>query len=218
MQSAVLRDLNVIQVDELDELWEVASLITRWGVPARRMRRLGVITPSGGDGAIVADEVSRLGLRMAELSPETHERFGQIAPQVTPANPFDTLAALAVSAPESLAEQIATVARDGDADAILLAVPVLATEGAVRSLDPHIEGLRASGQRDIAVSAWMAGDATSSAVRLLRGTGWPLFDGSVRAVRAIAHYDAYARRRDHVPAMSVESARAAPRDNDRRSC
>ena len=213
VHSAVLRDLNVIQVDELDELWEVASLITRWGVPARRMHRLGVITPSGGDGAIVADEVSRLGLRMAELSPETHETFGQIAPQVTPANPFDTLAALAVSAPESLAEQIATVARDGDADAILLAVPVLATEGAVRSLDPHIEGLRASGQGNIAVSAWMAGDATSSAVRLLRGTGWPLFDGSVRAVRAIAHYDAYARRRDHVPAMSVESARAAPGDN-----
>jgi acetyl-CoA synthetase (ADP-forming) len=210
VQSAILRDLNVIQVDELDELWEVASLITRWGVPARRAHRIGVITPSGGDGAIVADEVSRLGLRLAELSPETHEMFGQTAPQVTPANPFDTQAALAVSAPESLAEQIATVARDRDADAVLLAVPVLATDGAVRSLDPHIEGLRASGQKNIAVSAWMAGDATSSAVRLLRGTGWPLFDGSVRAVRAIARYDAYARRRDDVPSISVESARAAP--------
>jgi acyl-CoA synthetase (NDP forming) len=209
VQSAVLRDLNVIQVDELDELWEVASLITRWGVPARRAHRIGVITPSGGDGAIVADEVSRLGLRMAELSPDTHEIFSQIAPQVTPANPFDTQAALAVSAPESLTEQIATVARDRDTDAILLAVPVLATDGAVRSLDPHIEGLRASGQKNIAVSAWMAGNATSSAVRLLRRTGWPVFDGSVRAVQAIAHYDAYARRRDRVPAISVGSARAA---------
>jgi acyl-CoA synthetase (NDP forming) len=213
VQSAVLRDLNVIQVDELDELWEVASLITRWGVPVRPVHGLGVITPSGGDGAIVADEVSRVGMRMAELSPQTHEVFGQIAPQLTPANPFDTQAALAMSAPESLAGQIAAVARDEGADAILLAVPVLATEGAVRSLGPHIEGLRASGQRNIAVSAWMAGDATSSAAHLLRGTGWPVFDGSVRAVRAIAHYDSYARRRDHVPAISVDSVRAAPGDD-----
>ncbi|MFF3468097.1 acetate--CoA ligase family protein [Streptomyces sp. NPDC002619] len=213
VQSAVLRDLNVIQVDELDELWEVASLITRWGVPRRRAHRLGVVTPSGGDGAIVADEVSRVGLSMAELSPGTCEKFGQIAPEVTPANPFDTQAALAVSAPDSLSGQIAAVAGDGGTDAVLLALPVLATEGAVASLGPHIEGLRASGQRNIAVSAWMAGDATSGAVGVIRETGWPLFDGSVRAVRAIAHYDGYARRCDQLPSISADSVRAAAGDD-----
>jgi len=191
VHRAVLRDLNVVQVDELDELWEVASLFTSWGMPSVPMTKLGIITPSGGDGVIAADEASRLGLRVPEPSHATCEAFARVIPGGHPRNPFDTQAALVESPPETLTAQIELVAGDADADATLLALPVLATPFALSALGPHLDGISQARPPRVAVSLWSAGGSTQDALEAVRAQGWPSFNGSVRAVRAIAHYASY---------------------------
>ena len=192
VHRAVLRDLNVVQVDDLDELWEVASLFTSWRVPSTPLSRLGIITPSGGDGVIAADEASRLGLEVPEPARSTREAFAQVVPAGHPSNPFDTQAALAESPPETLTTQIELMARDADTDATLLALPVLATPFALSALGPHVQGIAEARPPRVAVSLWTAEGSTQDALEAVRAHGWPTFNGSVRAVRAIAHYGSYA--------------------------
>jgi len=207
VQQAVLADLNVIQVTELDELWEVASLVASWGPPHGRVNRLGVITPSGGDGAIAADEASKAGLAVAPPSASTTQVFARRYPGVQVENPFDTQAALVVSPPESLPEQVRLVA-DDDVHVVLLALPVLATPFALSALGPLLEGLESSGRERIAASIWTAGGSTQEAIAALRQRGWPVFGSSVRAVRAIGHYDRHAARADR-PSASWRGGPAA---------
>jgi acetate---CoA ligase (ADP-forming) len=213
VQRAALRDLHVVQVAGLDELWEVASLFTCWGFPTDRTRRLGVITPSGGDGAIIADEASRLGLTIPQPTERTSAALGALVPGLRAENPFDTQAALAVSGPQTLVEQIAVVAADSGFDALLLALPVLATPGAVAALGPLMEGIGPARRKKVAVSLWTAGNATDAAVATLRRQSWPIFEGSIRAARAISYYDSFAEVVDRVPALSSVSLEpVAPRD------
>lgn len=198
VQRAALADLNIIQVDELDELWEIASLFSAWGLPAGPVQRLQVITPSGGDGAIAVDEASRVGLTVPTPSPPTIEAFANLGP-VPADNPFDTQAALVSTTPDVLVEQIALAAGDPAADAALLALPVLATPFALSALGPHVDGLVKSSQPRVAASLWQAGDSTSDALDILRANGWPIFASSVRAVRALGRYGRWAARRSREP-------------------
>jgi acyl-CoA synthetase (NDP forming) len=213
VQRAALRDLHVVQVNELDELWEVASLFTGWGFPADRANRLGVITPSGGDGAIVADEASRLGLGIPPPTATTAAALDALFPGLRAENPFDTQDALAVSGPQTLVDQITAAAGDSGVNALLLALPVLANPGAVAVLGPLLEGIGRARRRNVAVSLWTAGDATAAAVEELRGQGWPIFEGSIRAARAIGYYDSFAAGVDRIPAISTAHLdSAAPGD------
>src|SRR5581483_4374850 len=51
VQRAVLAVENVVQADDLDQMWEVIQLFQRWGVPARPVRSVAVAALSGGEAA-----------------------------------------------------------------------------------------------------------------------------------------------------------------------
>lgn len=196
VQRAVFEELNVIAVDDLDQLWEVAALVSAWGPPAAGISRLGVVTLSGGDGAIIADEVSRLGMILPPPSASVLDIATREFPGVHVDNPFDSQAATAVTGTASWPAQIALAAADPGFDAVLLSLPVLATPDTVPVIPPHLAGLAESGRARAAVSMWTAGEATEPAMALLRDAGLPVFESSVRAVRAIHAYGRHGAARD----------------------
>jgi len=96
--DAAFRQTGVIRVDEVEELFDVASALLRQPLP--RGNRVGILTGGGGFGCVTSDACGRLGLDVAPLSPNTIERLNGILPERWPhANPVDTVASGFVTYP-----------------------------------------------------------------------------------------------------------------------
>ena len=89
--DAMFRQTGVIRVDEVDELFDVASAVLRQPLP--RGNRVGILTGGGGFGCVTSDACARLGLDVAPLSSTTIEKLNRVLPDRWPhANPVDTVA------------------------------------------------------------------------------------------------------------------------------
>jgi len=96
--DAMFKQVGVIRVDEVEELFDVASALMRQPLP--RGNRVGILTGGGGFGCVASDACERLGLDLAPLSPHTIERLNEVLPARWPhANPVDTVAAGFVTYP-----------------------------------------------------------------------------------------------------------------------
>jgi acetate---CoA ligase (ADP-forming) len=192
VQRAVLDELGVIAVDDLDMLWEVGSLVDRWGCPDSPITRIGAIALSGGDGAIIADECGRFGLDCPEFAPPTQAAIRETFTLASAQNPFDPGGE--GFEPPLLHSAVQAIAKDPDVDALLIALPVLADIYSAPLVPSIVAGLDAASNPRIALSAWDAGELTSRTIERLRATGLPLFGSSPRAIRAIAKYSSYLPR------------------------
>lgn len=74
--DALFRELGVIRVHNLDDLFLIPNLIVH--TPRPRGRRIAVISASGGLAGLAADDCDRLGLTMAEFSDETDSRVREL--------------------------------------------------------------------------------------------------------------------------------------------
>lgn len=88
VNDAVFAQYGVIRVEDLDELLDVASLISRVGV--RSLQRICVYSSSGGAGVLSADKVGEAGLDMAVLGDATVAEMARHAPAYAAlTNPVD---------------------------------------------------------------------------------------------------------------------------------
>jgi acetate---CoA ligase (ADP-forming) len=86
--DAVLRQLNIIRVDSIEELLTTAALLGYHPVP--RGRRMGVLTASGGACDIIADRASEQGIEIPPFAPATSEAIAAHLPSFAAArNPLD---------------------------------------------------------------------------------------------------------------------------------
>lgn len=88
INSVVLRQFGVIEVDDMDELVDTAWLL------ARRLpvgdEKLAIYASSGGAATLAADMVGSAGLTLAEFAPETTKRLGELLPSYAAIhNPVD---------------------------------------------------------------------------------------------------------------------------------
>lgn len=89
--DAMFKQAGVIRVNEVEELFDVASALLRQPLP--RGNRVGILTGGGGFGCVTSDACGRLGLEVAPLQQQTIERLNQVLPDRWPhANPVDTVA------------------------------------------------------------------------------------------------------------------------------
>ncbi|MFC1965962.1 acetate--CoA ligase family protein [Chloroflexota bacterium] len=96
--DAMFRQTGVIRVDEVEELFDVASALIRQPLP--KGKRVGILSSGGGFGCVTSDACERLGLDIVQLSPNTIERLNAILPDRWPhGNPVDTVAAGFVTYP-----------------------------------------------------------------------------------------------------------------------
>jgi len=96
--DAMFKQTGVIRVDEVEELFDVASALLRFPLP--KGNRVGILTGGGGFGCVTSDACEELGLDVAPLSSHTIEQLNAILPARWPhANPVDTVAAGFVTYP-----------------------------------------------------------------------------------------------------------------------
>jgi acyl-CoA synthetase (NDP forming) len=192
VQDAALRDLGIIAVRDLDELWEAARLCEAWGTPSDKPVRLGVVSVSGGEAAMIADQCEANGITIPPVTEEFASFVDANFEYAKGANPFDPTGEV-VSRPSKLREGITAFAAN-DFTHLLIASPVFGAGLAERyyaELPAAVGGLRVP----VAFSLWPAGDFTARQAALLAATGHPVLPGSARAIRAIAACQDYGARR-----------------------
>ena len=120
--SAVLRAYGVVEVDDFPELVETLEAFGR-----RRARprgpRIGAVSESGGEGALLADHAEAAGLPFAPLPDELARAVQAEFPNyVSPGNPLD---AWAVDEPERVyPRSLELMARSGAFDVLVAVVDV----------------------------------------------------------------------------------------------
>ncbi len=135
VNDAVFSQYGVIRVEDLDELLDVASLISRVGV--RSLRNICVYSSSGGAGVLSADKVGEAGLAMAVLADETVAEMARHAPAYAAlTNPVD-LTTKALTDPDLARRCLAPLFADPGVDAVLYPITSnysASTEGLVRNM------------------------------------------------------------------------------------
>ncbi|MBP0445338.1 acetate--CoA ligase family protein [Roseomonas sp. SSH11] len=122
VNSAAFRQLGIIEVDDIDELVDVASLLAR-GRP-RGGERIAVFGSSGGACALAADMVGQAGLVLAELAPETTEALAARLPSYAAlGNPVDTTT-VTLTNPGVIEETLAVVANDPAVSLVMMPMPL----------------------------------------------------------------------------------------------
>ncbi len=123
--DALFAQAGVIRARTLDELIDVASLLSAQPVP--RGRRVAVVTNAGGLGILAADACEALGLELPTPSEETRAALAAVLPtEGSAANPIDMLGGANA---ESFATVLPPVLADPAFDAaIVLFVPTVGTD------------------------------------------------------------------------------------------
>jgi acetyl coenzyme A synthetase (ADP forming)-like protein len=123
--DALFADAGVIRARTLDELIDVASLLSAQPVP--RGRRVAVVTNAGGLGILAADACEALGLELPTPSEETRAALATVLPgEASVANPIDMLGGANA---ESFEQALPPVLADPSFDAaIVLFVPTVGTD------------------------------------------------------------------------------------------
>lgn len=86
--DATFRQAGVVRLTSYIGLVDTIKLLSFQPVPSGN--RVAVLTPSGAMGIVAADACERLGLRIAELSPEAFDKLSAIFPDyVNVGNPID---------------------------------------------------------------------------------------------------------------------------------
>ena len=89
--EALFHQAGVIRAGTLEEMFDVAAVLSAQPVPAGR--RVAVLTNGGGPGILVADACEAAGLLVPELSDDTQAALrAGLPPQASVKNPVDTVA------------------------------------------------------------------------------------------------------------------------------
>ncbi|MFC2051842.1 acetate--CoA ligase family protein [Chloroflexota bacterium] len=210
--DAMFKQTGVIRVDDVEELFDVASAIVRQPLP--KGKRVGILSSGGGFGCVTSDACERLGLEIVPLSPKTIERLSAILPERWPhSNPVDTVAAgfVAYSCFWPLIE-------DDNIDALLVVDAVgqsvmsnramsdnplfreqakelfkARREEELRGLDKLFEYIEKY-QKPVIISSYVTEDMKRSAMfNKLTENGIHIYPTAERAVKVLAHLLEYSR-------------------------
>lgn len=188
--TGLLRQLGAIEVDDLDELFETAELLGHGRLPAGR--RAFVVTDSGGEGNLVADHASRIGLDLPPPSERLCGRLRSTWPHFSYiGNPIDPWGV----DPDyhRLYSEILDAGREEDVDIVAVALDKVTPWAGENEVDlgvaaAHalIEASTGSTKLPVFFTVPATGPAAESVRELLRAAGVPLLHG-VRPALAALH-------------------------------
>ncbi len=200
--SAVLRAYGVVEVDDFPELVETLEAFGR-ARPRPGGARIGAVSESGGEGALLADRAEAAGLPFEPLPAELARAVQAEFPNfVSPGNPLD---AWAVDEPERVyPRSLELLARSGAFDVLVALVDVSRYrdetgqdwgDPVVASLADSVEGT------DVfpAVATVHTVDPPDALLELVRDRDLALLRGPGSAVRALAALVRWRPRRPPPP-------------------
>ncbi|MDR2761400.1 MAG: acetate--CoA ligase family protein [Planctomycetaceae bacterium] len=88
--EAILKQSGVQRVDTISDLFDYAALYTSQPLP--KGKNLAIVTNAGGPGIMTTDAAINAGLKLAELSKQTHDALVPVLPEAASLhNPVDVL-------------------------------------------------------------------------------------------------------------------------------
>lgn len=131
VSDVLFRHAGIIRVNAMEELFDVATLLSTQPLP--RGRRLVIVTNGGGPGIIAADAATRNGLLIPELSPETLDRLKPVTKRdIRLSNPLDMTAGATTEEFQAMLKVLATD-KDNDAALAIFIPPVVSDTAAMEN-------------------------------------------------------------------------------------
>ena len=195
INSAVFRQLGIIEVDDIDELIDVASLLSR-ATPTGR-EHLAVYSFSGGTAALCSDMVGTAGLTLSKFAPDTLEALGRALPGYAAFdNPVDVTAEVLVNAEVGYAALKAT-ASDPNTDLVLVPIPVEYGKTSAMLADSMVR-VQSEEQTPI-VPVWMSDRTGEGHRKMIEGGLMPMraVGNAVLAVKRFIEYGKWRAQFDH---------------------
>jgi acetyl coenzyme A synthetase (ADP forming)-like protein len=123
--DALFRQAGVIRTERLEELFDVAALLSHQPLP--KGPRVAILTNAGGPGILAADACEANGLQLPALSEETKQELRSFLPAAASVgNPVDMLAS---APPEHYCRALAAILRDDSVDSVIaIFIPPLVTD------------------------------------------------------------------------------------------
>ena len=125
--EALFAQAGVIRTDTLEELFDVATLLSSQPLP--NGTRIGVVTNAGGPGILAADASEANGLTVPRLSDELQQQMLEfLPPEAGLANPVDMIASASATGYQ---QAVTTLGQSGEVDAVfVIFIPAGPTETA----------------------------------------------------------------------------------------
>lgn len=177
---AVADQLGLIVVEDAAEVVDAVVWTTR--ARATPLRRVAVVTSSGGAAVHLADALTHAGGELPALpAPAAARLRALLPPYATVGNPLDVTAGLA---DETFAAALEAVGQAGEVDALLLPVTMLAPEQATARLRA-VGAVAATVPSAVAV-CWLGGSVTAAGVEAADRAGLAAFTAVGPMVRTMA--------------------------------
>lgn len=188
--DAALRQVGVLRVDTIEELFDIAEILSKQPLPCGP--RLGIVTNAGGPGALAVDALVGHGGHVAVLNPATVAGLDALLPaHWSHGNPVDVLGD--ADAPR-FAEALRLVAADDEVDGLLAVLTPQAMTHPTKVAEAVTEVT--TGLDKPVLCSWMGGGSVREARRLLNAAGLPTHDYPDAAARAFVHMWERRRRLD----------------------
>lgn len=186
VQRSALAELGVLIAEDLDQICEIASMLQHWGPPKRGAQGgVGVLAFSGGEGALLADVADDLGLALPKPSEQFRRTVASTLPLAECTNPFDPSGDV-IGRDDRFVATVKAWLTENRYDAFLMAGAVQGDllRGAMQRVSAAIAPLK----KPIMVSYWRVRGLSEGIEEVLRQFPGPVFDSSLRALRAYERY------------------------------
>ena len=201
--AALFGQAGVIRTDTLEELFDVATMLSSQGLP--RGRKVAILTNAGGPGILAADALESNGLEVPRLSERTVAQLAEFLPaEAGLHNPVDMIAS---ASPDAYRRAMSVLGNADEVDALFI---IFIPTGTTSSDDVAraLVAAKAELPADVPViSVFMSASGMPDA---LEGAGIPSFAFPEAAARALGRVADYARWRRRPLGEIVE-----PKDIDR---
>lgn len=188
--QALFRQTGVIRADTLEEMFDLALLLSSQPLP--NGRRVGILTNAGGPGILCADACASQGMEVPELSEATRAKLNALLPEEASAtNPVDMIASAGAV---EYGEATRILLESDEVDSlIVIYAPIEASD--VEPVEKALDAVLASSPRTTPIIECVMGEGGRGPSRSLRD-GIPSYvfpEAAARVLTKVADYAAWQR-------------------------
>ena len=187
--EALFQQTGVIRTDTLEEMFEVATLLSSQGLPGGR--KVGILTNAGGPAILAADALESNGLEVPRLSDRTTEQLQAFLPsEAGVSNPVDLIAS---AKPESYGRALQVLGEADEIDMLfVIYIPTAqtTTEAVAEAL---VEARQQLGDEVPIVGVFMSAGGVPTALQQARIPTFAFPEAAARAMGRVARYASWRR-------------------------
>ena len=197
--QAVFRRYGVQEAHNIAQVIDTACCFCQLADRLPAGRRIGILTPSGGAGIMLADKCEEQGLEINELDTLTRRRLGEVLPPYASlANPVDITAQGVIEA--GYAAPLKIMLACSELDAVVVVCATYSAEYIAADMET-LRSIRESSDKPVLFCTYTA--ANPDAMKLLVEAGFPVMTDMQNCASALSSMVNYHRYLNHMPSRET---------------